>query len=171
MDRKAKKTDLKILFLDIDGVLNGIETFERQHRRWEAAAAQGHEPVVVMQDMIDPLMLGRILDVIKRTGCKVVISSTWRGWLDTPPDDKILENIGLAPFIHEDWRTGFDPKRFRGNEIAEWLSNHPEVSTFAIVDDDTDMLDSQRPFFVKTDCETGIQPEEVEKLVDILGQI
>lgn len=44
----------------------------------------------------------------------------------------------------------------RGHEIAHWLAAHPEVTTWAIVDDDSDMLPEQRHRFVQTDFSDGL---------------
>lgn len=71
-----------------------------------------------------------------------------------------LEKTKLLEFIHEDWRTKdlhrFDLDKVRGDEIAEWLSRHPEVTKYAIIDDDSDMLPEQMPHFVHTQAVDGI---------------
>src|SRR3546814_8945784 len=84
---------------------------------------------------------------------------------------------GFKGIFHEDWRTRFHgelPDRWRnrrrGGEIAEWLSRHPEVSVYAIVDDDSDMLPEQRHAFVQTRFEDGIAPDHVAKIVRVLGR-
>lgn len=55
----------------------------------------------------------------------------------------------------------------RGHEIQRWLSEHPEVTSFAILDDDTDMAHLYDRL-VLTDCEDGLQAEHVERLVVLL---
>jgi hypothetical protein len=156
MERRMKK----ILFLDVDGVLNHRACF---------SPSRGGSPLC-------PHAIARLQTVVEKTGCRVVLSSTWR---TLPRFVDRLEEQGGFPGRHEDWRTIEMPvevkngvvmtTRCRGEEIAEWLSRHPEVERFAIVDDDSDMLDAQKPHFVQTTFETGLLDEHAARLVEILG--
>jgi hypothetical protein len=150
----------KVLFLDVDGVLNHRAVF---------LPSRGGSP-------LDEAAIARLRRVIERTGCKVVLSSTWR-MLERHVDR--LREAGGFPSPHQDWRTielpievrnGVVVTRQRGEEIAEWLSRHPEVERYAIIDDDGDMLPGQLPFFVQTTFETGLTDEHAERLVAILGE-
>jgi hypothetical protein len=51
---------MKVLFLDVDGVLNNASTIQRY--------AMG----------IDPFLASLVRRVIVNTGCKIVLSSSWR---------------------------------------------------------------------------------------------
>jgi hypothetical protein len=158
-----------ILFLDVDGVLNHRACF---------SPSRGGSPLC-------PDAIARLQGLVKRTQCHVVLSSTWRtmdGFVDR------LAAAGGFPRPHPtDWRTIEMPPTVkkgqspgpsvlvpgvnipkRGDEIAEWLSRHPEVGRYAIVDDDADMLPEQLPFFVQTTFETGLLDEHVAKLEQIL---
>ena len=42
------------------------------------------------------------------------------------------------------------------------------MDKYAIVDDDSDMVENQKPFFVQTDWFIGITKEDIEKLTNIL---
>jgi hypothetical protein len=57
----------------------------------------------------------------------------------------------------------------RGKEIDRWLKDHPEVEQYCIVDDDSDMLEEQMPYFVKTTYKEGLQFDHMEKICKILG--
>jgi hypothetical protein len=153
----------RILFLDIDGVLN-----------YRAVFVPGNPAPIC------PQAWARCKRVIEATGAKIVLSSTWRkGVLGADRHLDKLKSIGLFPLTHADWRTPFNlppvgegplaeyPKR--GDEIASWLSDHPEVTHFAIIDDDSDMLENQNPFFVRTDFDTGLLDWHCDKLIEILG--
>jgi HAD domain in Swiss Army Knife RNA repair proteins len=52
------------------------------------------------------------------------------------------------------------PKRTRRDEILTWLSKHPNVSRYAIIDDEDDELDGL-PLF-QPSCKTGITAEIVQ---------
>jgi len=55
---------------------------------------------------------------------------------------------------NKDWRTGV-LEGIRGNEVKEWLDRHPEVDKYVILDDDSDFLEDQKPFFVQTNSDDG----------------
>ena len=57
-------------------------------------------------------------------------------------------------------------------EIDKWLSEHPEVDKYVILDDDTDMLPKQISFFVKTNpYEDGLNVECKDKAIEILNNV
>ena len=57
----------------------------------------------------------------------------------------------------------------RGEQIAEWLERHPEVTRYAIIDDDSDMLDEQKEFFAQTSFQEGMMFHHYMRLTHILG--
>ncbi|CAO4181449.1 hypothetical protein EEDFHM_03924 [Methylorubrum populi] len=145
-----------ILFLDVDGVLN-------THAGWRA----GHDGL----RSLDPGPVARLNGLCARTGCRVVVSSTWRGGPYRGPDGcrARLRALGVRVRFHRDWRTGRDRSRIRGREIAAWLAAHPEVTAYAIVDDDGDMLPDQMPRLVQTGYELGLEAAHAERLAALLA--
>ena len=107
--------------------------------------------------------------IIEETGCKIVLSSSWR--LDGTHRMNILfKHFGL-PQIHD--ITPSLCERFgllcRGKEIDKWLSEHPEVTKYVIVDDDSDMEEHQLPYFVKTNpYGSGLDNECANKIIELL---
>jgi hypothetical protein len=124
---------MKVIFLDIDGVLNCEKT--RNPRKF---------PYVV-----DNKLLTRLEKLLDRTGAKVVLSSTWR-----------CDPVGLLAAKY--WRVPFidacpdRPRSPRRNEILAWLSDHPKVTRFAVIDDEDDELDDL-PLF-QPSSKTGLTP-------------
>ena len=57
----------------------------------------------------------------------------------------------------------------RGDEIQEWLDEHPEVEKYAIIDDDDDMLPEQEENFFQTDFQTGLTDEIAKKVIKHLN--
>lgn len=154
-----------IIFLDVDGVLN-------------------HRSVFLPWKGPDPLCddaVRRFKGLMERTEARVVLSSTWR--LGAQPSRQVekLRAHGVLDRAHEDWRAADLPCQFvrgiivdddprRGREIAEWLGRHPEVTRYAIVDDDGDMLPEQGPFFVQTSFTAGgLQDHHIDRLERILS--
>lgn len=146
---------IKVLFLDMDGVvLSGEELARTGNNR--------HVPE-------DKIALVR--EVCNSTGAVVVVSSTWRFSEETRD---LLLHHGIP--LHKDWRTpipqlegGLYIGGQRGHEIQHWLDAHPETSNYAIVDDDSDMLPSQAPHFVKTPFQTGLAAHHAISLKAILA--
>ena len=114
---------MKIIFLDIDGVLNSHETPNPRGFPY----------------IIDPVLLARLRDVLHRTDAKTVLSSTWR----VDPVGLLAAKYFDIPF---DDVTPDQPDSPRCGEITSWLNAHPEVTRYAVLDDSDDCLD-ELPLF------------------------
>lgn len=57
----------------------------------------------------------------------------------------------------------------RGVEIDRWLWEHQDVTNYVILDDDSDMLLSQKKHFIKTHALRGISKRDVIKAIKILS--
>src|SRR5215204_241601 len=125
---------MKVIFLDIDGVLNCKTT--PNPRKF---------PYIV-----DKRLLARLCKLLDRTGAKVVLSSTWR-----------VDPVGLYAAKH--WGIPFmdicpdRPKSPRCKEVLAWLSDHPGVTRYAVIDDEDDDLD-ELPLF-QPSATTGLTNE------------
>ena len=132
---------MKVIFLDIDGVLNTLKTLQR------------HNGFIGMS----PILVRRFNKLAKDTGARVVLSSTWRhdkNWR------RVMKKNGLdMRFLG---RTKELRGLIRGHEIQEWLGRH-DVEKYVILDDDTDMLPDQIPF--KTDFYVGGLTKEICDMV------
>ena len=137
---------MKVVFLDIDGVLNdAITTMD------------------LMDDKPKKDHLDCLKAIIDATGAKIVLSSTWRLFPSARNDVKnALRNVGLE-FIDKTKEL-----RDRASEIQEWLSRHPEVEKFVILDDEE--ISGKFPDnLVQTTFYQGLLPEHVEKAIKILN--
>lgn len=157
---------MKVIFLDIDGALNSEEFWEKeaQHIRKKKAIAEGrsHDEASALANM-DPNAVERIMRIVKETGAEIVVSSTWRF------DDSICYKLRFMGIPQIYGITPGTVKRYRGEEIKLWLDEHPEVTNYVIIDDDSDMLDEQYPHLVQTSWLTGITDCDVEKAINILN--
>ena len=133
----------KILFLDIDGVVNCATTPQRFDR------FIGIDPYMA-------LLVGRI---IQATDAEIVLSSSWRYHKDSQEEvrKRVLPFMDVTP-MH-------DGLSSRGTEIKEWLDLHPEVTKYAILDDNGDMLKDQMPNFFRTLWSTGLTEEIVNQVI------
>lgn len=145
---------MKVVFLDIDGVLNSHRT---------AVCFGGYPFEVDGKDraMFDEVALGLIRGIVQTAGAKVVLSSSWR-------ITHRFEKVGAALELPIIDRTP-SMSGVRGDEIARWLENHPEVQRYAIIDDNSDMLPEQMPYFVQTNMFDGFLWRDAEKLSELMG--
>ncbi len=153
---------MKIIFLDVDGVLNHSETPE-----WATATPYN--------DVLDQGCILQLDRIITFTGAKLVISSSWRL---NPIKCKKLNNelqgeiIGVTSEIYG----GDDRKK----EILDWLFtiwprsygwNGEMITHIAVIDDDWDADLGDGSFF-KTDFEAGGLTKEIaDKIIIHLGGI
>lgn len=137
---------MKIIFLDVDGVINCRKT-TAQFRKTKRMG-------------IDPILVDRLNTILSNVDAQIVLSSTWRlfkGWRDTFKFCKIdvTRIIDVTPKLNS----------IRGLEIKAWLDLHPEVTKYAIVDDDSDMLPAQMPNFFQTTWDDGLTDDIVSKII------
>lgn len=135
---------MKVLFLDIDGVVNSRRSWVRQGQL----------------SGIDPELADQVRRIIAETGCEVVLSSTWRCW----PDSLARVRAGVTPDLY-----GTTPvlDGYRGQEVKQWLADHPEVTRYAILDDNTD-FDPDQPLF-QTSWEVGLTSEIADAVIEYLN--
>jgi hypothetical protein len=144
---------MKIIFLDIDGVLNSIDSMVAFH-----GCNEKH---------LDKVSIGLLKRLCEATDAKIVISSTWR------KGRTIADFVGIFSFYGWDnapiiGRTPVKDSK-RGLEIHECLLYHPEVTDFVILDDDSDMLDSQLQNFVHVSNINGFRSQHFCKALRVLG--
>jgi len=157
---------MKLIFLDIDGVLNSHDFFYKRHET--TGKMQGG----CRRESIDPDALRRLERIINETGAKIVISSSWRIGRETV---EIKELLRIAGFKH--WQEIIDRTpstssltERRGEEIRMWLDKNPEnIGNFIILDDDSDM-DKLMDRLVHTDWEHGLTDVETENAIARLNE-
>ena len=142
----------KILFLDIDGVLNNRESMMRTD---------------VSIFRVHPTCAHRLWRLIVEDGVELVLSSTWRfGGVGYEPGprlamDAIHDAIGqYVRFL------GFTPRDLdeRGDECNIWIKRHGRTGdVYVAVDDDGDFSRFVGTL-VKTDPEPGLTDDNVEAI-------
>lgn len=145
---------MKTLFLDMDGVCNSEQSFRK--------APHEYNP-------IDPYMAFLVGKIQLQTGCQVVLSSAWRHHADSIKiiEQRVVKLFDKTPASWYDREN--DHHSTRGEEIQKWLDAHPEVTRYAILDDDSDMLETQKPNFFKTSWEEGLTQEIAEAVITHLN--
>jgi hypothetical protein len=137
---------MKLLFLDIDGVLNNARTQARSKTGFLG---------------LDPKLVKRFLDWLPGD-VSVVLSSTWRTY------DVMKQEVRDAG-IHFRGETAVREDGNRGLEIKEFLSDFEDVNEYAILDDNDWNIQAIYPgHFVQTDGRYGLQDKDLNKLNEIL---
>ena len=113
---------IKVLFLDIDGVLCLHE-----------------EGVVNFDDNVDDYVFDehccrRLREIMDATGCKLALSSSWR--LQKKDCLNILRQLKPFGITGTDFIGGTPIKQHRADEVMTFVEQHPEIEMFVAVDDE-----------------------------------
>lgn len=156
---------MNIIFLDIDGVLNCQLHYEK--RKAEGKLNSDDYPLSeICRERVSWLN-----SLCEDINAKVVISSTWRhSGLEYCKD--VLQRSGATFDIIDVTPSLRYPGAVRGNEIKAWIENNYallgkhsyEYHSYAIIDDDSDMLLWQRDNFFQTDFYSGLTPNTCHRI-------
>jgi hypothetical protein len=180
----------KIIFLDIDGVVN-----------------------IPPYMSFDKKCLNNLQKIVNDTSAKIVVSSSWRD----ADNERMKDNFIEHKFTKQLWKEviditcrgyknvikGSNLPIVRGNEIKQWVDTqliypwhgNPEMDaaykkfdehgkfimmnsnkvgenfTYVILDDDTDMLLEQKDWFIQTDPIKGLSLKDANKAIKLLNCI
>lgn len=159
---------MKIVFLDIDGVLNRqnpdgeLEFIEGSCRR---SGRTSHS--------LSPALINNLNYLTTYTGAKIVVSSTWRLGETLESLQLLLNSVGVTAEVVG--VTGVDNSRIRGVEILQWIKDNIEdayynYKDYVILDDDSDMLLWQKDNFVQTDGLQGLTRGKMWEAINILSK-
>lgn len=152
---------MKVIFLDIDGVLNSV--------RYDAEK-------IDVNASIDETRLVLLKELVDKSGAFIVLSSTWRkhwdkekGALDKTGEYMVgcFEKAGLS--IYD--KTADISYVKRSEEVKIWLDTHPDAEKFVIFDDEFFRWGEFYDYLVKTDSRIGrgLEKRHIEKALEILG--
>lgn len=149
-----------VIFLDIDGVLNHKQFYEKK----KELLYKSHIKLPFPFDSFDVNIIHNLNKFWKvHSDVKLVISSSWRWNSDL---EKILKQVGLSKKI--DNITPTIISNHRGEEIEMFVKKH-KVKNYAIIDDIDDMLEHQKEHLVLCDDKVGLTIENIETVIDILN--
>lgn len=136
---------IRVLITDVDGVLN--------------CCGHGPEHYGLNKDKVK--LIHRI---INKTGCKVVLSSSWRKYphmkARVEAEIPIWDSTPVLKMYYE----------HRGEEIKEWMDHHPEVEKCVILDDDPSAGDWPfKRLFVRTESHVGLTGILAQEIIDRLN--
>ena len=117
---------MKYIFLDCDGVLNNANYIKKCYRK------NGHKPMSMYCTPFDPHNLKNLAKIVKKTGAKIVLSSTWRIFKShIYVLEARLAEYGLRIYDMTD-----NINMIKGAEITEWLKQHRDIENYVVIDDE-----------------------------------
>jgi hypothetical protein len=151
---------MKIIFLDIDGVIclsSEWGSRARKIKRWELEGGEGKPPATIRLDDFNKIAVNVLNDIILTSGADIVISSDWRLYATLDEMKDLFHQFGVikGPIdFTPELQTFTKQADIRVDEINLWLSKHPEVTKWVAIDDlDLSELDN----FVKTREREGLK--------------
>lgn len=163
---------MKVIFLDVDGVLNVMSDSYRTFMK-------------PYGEHIEPWLVQRLNYIVEKTDSKIVISSSWKSCMDDLEKQmkdqgfKYWDNvIGRTPFSGEMNETG-EESGYRGLQINEWLKIHNffDIESFVVIEDEIDDVCGNRcnvisrESVVEVDMNEGLTHKNVVDAIDILNSI
>lgn len=157
---------MKVIFLDVDGVLNSDEFFDNN----------------TDNSYIDEKTVRLVKKAVEETGAKVVVSSSFRYTRSFGKVQEILLRNGIAfdktPFLDNE----------RGKEIKQWIDEHSKISEelkdgseiedYVVLDDDIfdDFDEEILSHLIKMEENEvrgfgkGLQEKDVDKIIERFGR-
>lgn len=163
----------KVIFLDIDGVLNS--------NFWN----ENHQREISDGTLIDKNKIKLLASLVNKTNAKIVLHSGWRIWFDESRNPIRREAQRLVDYladeglyIHdftpdlttEEIRKNKQFSKVKADEILLWLSQN-QVKAWVVIDDlslDNDTIEKHQ---IKPDAMVGLTIDDVEKAVIHLNKV
>lgn len=172
---------MKIIFLDIDGVLNSDRSILSMKKITNIDLPYYEKYAIAS---IDPIAVKLINLLALETSAKIVVSSSYRTHFLKDADGLSKLKTFMAKLgINEDLVIGMtrslvlsssNIKVIRGVEIDEWMNENDadsEISAFVIIDDSSDFMNSQIPYFERVDNVNGFSAQNYFNCRRILGTV
>ena len=148
---------MKVLFLDIDGVLNKNYLDEGDTRE---------------DRYFHKTLMKNLQYIIEKTDAKIVLSSTWRYGIENE-DNKmytLLKETFKKYEIDIFSTTPIIKCSPRGDEVLVWLAENQdlEIESMAILDDGRDFK-GLKDYLIQTSFDAGLTKEKADCVVDLLN--
>lgn len=154
---------MKVIFLDFDGCLNSVSSMIYNNRLLILGLT-----TTPTHESFNPIACSNLQYILEECpDVWIVVSSTWRKFKTIAALQEIFETNNILP-DRMIGTTPVDPGRYRGKEIEMYLKDHPEVTEFVIIDDDSDM-EPYMDRLVKIDGRNGLSFTDAEKVIEMFG--
>lgn len=161
----------KVVFLDIDGVLNS--------NLWN----ESHQREISDGTLIDMEKIRLLSKLIQSTNSKIILHSGWKYWFDSDLKPLCREAENLRSLLEKEGLTIADitpdhateeikkSRKFslvKADEMLAWLAEHKDVEKWIVIDD-LDLHNTEIELHqIKTDQSIGLTTEDVRKAEKML---
>jgi len=161
----------RIIFLDIDGVLNSNFWNDTHQRELSNGTLIHREKVALLGELV------------RKTGAEIVLHSGWKFWFDHTGNPIRRESLRLVDMLQAQGLKIYDvtpdytteeirrTKRFslvKAREILGWLDEHTETESWIVIDDLDLHNDIVSQHQIKTDQTVGLTEHDIEKAEEML---
>lgn len=162
---------MRVIFLDIDGVLNS--------KMWNS----DHQQEIAQGILIDRAKVQLLSQLVRDTHAQIILHSGWRMWFDAQLRPLRKESEILAQFFKEAGLSiaGVTPdltteeirrnKQFslvKANEILAWLGLHENIHSWLVLDDLDLHNETIQQHQVQTNPAVGFTWKDSERAYQIL---
>ncbi|MDE6846581.1 MAG: hypothetical protein K2J99_12580 [Lachnospiraceae bacterium] len=161
----------KVIFLDIDGVLNS--------NFWNDT----HQREISDGTLIDSEKIKLLGELVRRTDAGIVLHSGWKYWFDSELEPLRTESERLKTLLSQEGLTinSVTPdhateeikrdKKFsliKAEEILAWLDDHKEIDQWVVIDD-LDLHNAEvATHQLRTNPQTGLTINDVHEIEKML---
>ena len=156
---------MKVIFLDIDGVLNSTQY-------WESIQDE-KKTMLEMESELDPKCIRNLKKIVDATNAKIVVTSTWKRIIRKMNKfERYIPQYGLH--VYDKTPCHPDGAIHRGDEIRQYLKEHKnEVDKFILIDDEEyPDFNELTNYLVKTNFyKDGLCESHVKEAIERLGKV
>jgi hypothetical protein len=161
-----------VIFLDIDGVLNSEKLITELYNK--NIKEYGN-----IYNFIDDDIVNKLTYFCKLYKLNIVLSSSWRYFYFDDTIKNFTKNryrklhslipyiIGQTPRLYIEKENGRYEQLCRGDEIQHYINKY-HIENYVILDDDSDILDSQINHFIHVDYKYGLTNKNFKQIKNIL---
>lgn len=160
---------MKILFLDIDGVLNS-DASDKYFKDLGVPAPKTFEELKkVSYTRFCPVALNNLRSIFKAVPeARVVFHSTWRRYFDLSELKEMFAYHGFKKSLFKDCTliklSGGD----KVHSINSYLSDNKKIVKYAVVDDEDLSYGKVEGHFVQTNSTVGLTSANAQAIIDLL---
>lgn len=171
---------MKVIFLDIDGVLNSADYFDKvREKKDNPDNCMNHEK---LNQQLNEEKVKLLKEIVDQTGAKIVLSSTWRILFNEKNNEKDPHYLFLEDTLNKYGLKIMSQTPYlscnRPAEIKAWLNNRVDKDDIVFVSLDDDFRKGQYDVYGIGHClvhtsfyepNGGLRKEHVEKAIEILN--